>query len=86
MFYGIKTIKTLISDNGKRFHIGDCITFSIYNTIMKKEDKYISNIIDINNDSIIIDNIEINKQKFNGKAFIKLSDILTNSCDYVYYD
>lgn len=33
MFYNIRTIKTLITDNGKRFYTGDCIAFSIYNTI-----------------------------------------------------
>lgn len=83
MKYKIETKTTLISDNNKRFYIGNDIAFTIFNKKTKHYDKYIGEIRSISNDKIIINKIEINREYIGGYKEIKLNDIESNSCDYV---
>lgn len=82
----IEVIKNLITDNGKKFSKGYDIFFRKKNENSDHINRYIGCIKKINDDSILIDNIEINRCKVNGEILIKLDEIISNSCDYVYYD
>lgn len=87
MDYKIKIKKTLITDNGKRFDIGDYIAFTLFNQNTKTREEYVGKIIDILNDRIIIPIITENKQFISGHyKEILLSDIEPDSCSYVSYD
>lgn len=84
MNYKIKTMKTLVTDNGKEFGVGQDIAFSIFNTETNYHDKIIGEIKKIKNDSIIIKHIEINRNRVKGKKIILLCDIEKGSCNYVF--
>lgn len=86
MTYNIRTVKTLITDNGKSFRVGDDIAFTLYNTTSRYNDHYIGEIVDITDTSIKIKNIEIDRDHIDGEMVIKLNGIRPNSCNYVYSD
>lgn len=72
--------KTLETESGKRFRVGEDIGF------VSKGKHYIADIKDITEDEIIITNIEFEKKNVKGDMIIKLSDIDEDSISYVYYD
>lgn len=85
MEYSIKTTKTLTTDNGLKFSVGQDIAFMIYNEKSNCHNHYIGEITEITEDAIIIKNIEINKEYIDGKMIIDLHLIEPDSCDYVYF-
>ena len=80
MEYSIKTTKTLTTDNGLKFSVGQDIAFMIYNEKSNCHNHYIG---EITENAIIIKNIEINKEYIDGKMIIDLNLIAPNSCGYV---
>ena len=86
MEYKVKTVKTLIADNGKEFGVGMDINFTIYNKVTNYYDRFIGRIKEIRDEVIIIDNVELNRGKVDGKMVIALDNIEKNSCNYVYVD
>ena len=86
MEYKVKTVKTLIADNGKEFGVGMDIGFTIYNKVTNYHDGFIGRIKEIRDEVIIIDNVELNRGKVDGKMVIALDNIEKNSCNYVYVD
>ena len=85
MKYSIKTTKTLTTDNGLKFSVGQDIAFMLYDEKSNYHDHYIGEITEITEDAIIIKNIEINKEYVDGKMIIDLHLIEPDSCDYVYF-
>ena len=83
MKYSIKTTKTLTTDNGLKFSVGQDIAFMLYDEKSNYHDHYIGEITEITEDAIIIKNIEINKEYVDGKMIIDLNLIAPNSCGYV---
>ena len=86
MEYKVKTVKTLIADNGKEFGVGMDIGFTVYNKVANYHDRFIGRITEIRDEVIIIDNVELNRGKVDGKMVIALDNIEKNSCNYVYVD
>ena len=86
MEYKVKTVKTLIADNGKEFRVGTDIGFTVYNKCTNYDDSFIGRIKEIRDEVIIIDNVELNKGNIDGKMVIALDNIEKNSCNYVYVD
>lgn len=86
MEYKVKTVRTLIADNGKEFGVGTDIGFTVYNKVTNYPDRFIGRITEIKDEVIIIDNVEINKGKVDEKMVIALDNIEKNSCNYVYVD
>ena len=86
MEYKVKTVKTLIADNGKEFRVGTDIGFTVYNKVTNYHDRFIGRIKEIRDEVIIIDNVELNRGKVDGKMVIALDNIEKNSCNYIYVD
>ena len=86
MEYKVKTVKTLIADNGKEFGVGMDIGFTVYNKVTNYHDRFIGRIKEIRDEVIIIDNVELNRGKVDGKMVIALDNIEKNSCNYIYVD
>ena len=86
MEYKVKTVKTLIADNGKEFGVGTDIGFTVYNKVTNYHDRFIGRIKEIRDEVIIIDNVELNRGKVDGEMVIALGNIEKNSCNYVYVD
>lgn len=88
MNYTIEIKKKLKTDNNKHFSVGEDIGFGLLNQATQKEDRYIGEIKKINDDSIVINKIECKNKdiKTPKEMTVLLSDILPNSCCYVYYD
>ena len=86
MEYKVKTVKTLIADNGKEFGVGTDIGFTVYNKVTNYYDRFIGRIKEIRDEVIIIDNVELNRGKVDGKMVIALDNIEKNSCNYIYVD
>ena len=86
MEYKVKTVKNLITDNGKEFGVGTDIGFIVYNKVTNYHDRFIGRIKEIRDEVIIIDNIELNRGKVDGKMVIALDNIEKNSCNYIYVD
>ena len=86
MEYKVKTVKTLIADNGKEFGVGMDIGFTVYNKVTNYHDRFICRIAEIRDEVIIIDNVELNRGKVDGKMVIALDNIEKNSCNYIYVD
>ena len=84
MEYKVKTVRTLIADNGKEFRVGTDIGFTVYNKVTNYHDRFIGRIKEIRDEVIIIDNVELNRGKVDGKMVIALDNIEKNSCNYVY--
>lgn len=68
------------------FDIGQEIFFELFNKETNLYDNYIGEIIEITDKMITIKNIEINSNNIYGEQVIKLEDIKSCSCNYVYYD
>lgn len=85
MNYKIQIEKTLIMDK-KRFRVGQDIAFSIVNKENQHHDRYIGEITEITEATISIKHVEINGNEIDCELTIYLSEIESNSCDYVYYD
>lgn len=86
----VETKRELVTEDGKRFNVFDDIAFSIYNNMTNHKDHVICRIIGFSdsdykkdNGFIIVDNVEINREKDNQCmfAFKDMMDI-----NYVYYD
>ena len=86
MEYKVKTVKTLIADNGKEFGVGTDIGFTVYNKVTNYHDRFIGRIEEMRDEVIIIDNVELNRGKVDGKMVIALDNIEKNSCNYIYVD
>ena len=86
MEYKVKTVKTLIADNGKEFRVGTDTGFTVYNKVTNYHDRFIGRIKEIRDEVIIIDNVELNRGKVDGKMVIALDNIEKNSCNYIYVD
>lgn len=88
MNYGIEIKTTLIADNGKRFNVGQDISFTMLDEKTNTHEKYIGNIRRIDDDSMIIDHIEINRRQFPNAICMKIyfTEIDKNSCNYVSVD
>ena len=86
MAYKVKTVKTLIADNGNEFRVGTDIGFTVYNNVTNYHDRFIGRIKEIRDEVIIIDNVELNRGKVDGKMVIALDNIEKNSCNYIYVD
>lgn len=85
MKYEIEVKRTLKTDNNKSFRVGDDIAFKLFNVETNYHNRYIGEIEEITDDSIVIGRIEINRNRIAGKKTILLQDIESNSCSYVYY-
>ena len=88
MQYGIEIKTTLIADNGKRFNVGQDISFTMLDKKSNTREKYIGNIRRIDDDFMIIDHIEINRMQFHNSMCMKIyfTEIDKNSCNYVSVD
>ena len=86
MKYKVKNVRTLIADNGKEFGVGMDIGFTVYNKVTNYHDRFIGRIAEIRDEVIIIDNVELNRGKVDGKMVIALDNIEKNNCNYVYVD
>lgn len=86
MKYEIKTTKKLKTDNKKSFGVGSDIAFTMLNSETNYHDRYIGEIKEITDTTITIKRIEINRNQIGGEMVINLSDIESNSCNYVYVD
>ena len=78
----MKIETTLVSDNNKRFAVGDDISFVMVNNT-GHHDKYIGRIEQIGDGFIVIDKIEINRERISGNMTIDLTEIKKGSCEYV---
>ena len=84
MKYSIKTTKTLTTDNGLKFSVGQDIAFMLYDEKSNYHDHYIGEITEITENNITIKNIEVDGEDINGEMIIDLHLIEPDSCDYVY--
>jgi hypothetical protein len=75
----VETKKTLIADNDKWFNIGDDIAFDY------EDNHYIGSILEICEDTFIINNIECNSKHLKDKIMLIYFNKVMN-CDYVYCD
>lgn len=66
MKYNVVTIKKLITDDGKIFRIGSEMAFVLFNKETNHYDKYIGEITEITDMTIIIKNIEVNRENIKG--------------------
>ena len=83
----MKIEKTIVTDDGKRFSVGDEIAFRRYNYITCYIDRYIGEITKIRDHSIELKEVEINRSRVtcNNETLEVLYDsILPNSYNYVY--
>lgn len=86
----IKTIKILITNDNKKFEIGDDISFQIFNKKKNCLDSVICRIIDFdecsdsNSGYIVADRIEINKKNKKAPKVFYFNDM--KNIGYVYYD
>lgn len=83
MKYRIETRKTLITDNNRKFVIGEDIAFKVYNVRTGRCDEYIGVISKIGKRSIVISHMEINNIRVDGYRKIYLKNIMKDSCNYV---
>lgn len=86
MKYEVEVKRTLKTDNKKSFEVGSDIAFTILNSETNYHDRYIGEIKEITDTTITIKRIEINRNQIGGEMVINLSDIESNSCNYVYVD
>nr|DAU03011.1 MAG TPA: hypothetical protein [Caudoviricetes sp.] len=83
----MKIEKTIVTDDGKRFSVGDEIAFRRYNCTTCYIDRYIGEITKIRDRSMELKDVEVNRSRVtrNNETFEILYDsILTNSYNYVY--
>ena len=86
MKYEDEVKRTLKTDNKISFVVGSDIAFTILNSETNYHDRYIGEIKEITDTTITIKRIEINRNQIGGEMVINLSDIESNSCNYVYVD
>lgn len=75
--------KTLLTENGKKFSIGDEIAFRKINKVTNHIDRYIGIIIDFKDDCMHLEEVEVNRVRI-GTVCIKYSDIIPDTFNYVY--
>lgn len=83
----MKIEKTIVTDDGKRFSVGDEIAFRRYNCTTYYIDRYIGEITKIRDHSIELKEVEVNRSRLtrNNETLEVLYDsILPNSYNYVY--
>ena len=83
----MKIEKTIVTDDGKRFSVGDEIAFRRYNCTTYYIDRYIGEITKIRDHSMELKEVEVNRSRVtcNNVTFEVLYDsILPNSYNYVY--
>lgn len=83
----MKIEKTIITDDEKRFSVGDEIAFRRYNCTTCYIDRYIGEITKIRDHSMELKDVEVNRSRvtYNNETFEVLYDsILPNSYNYVY--
>ena len=87
MNYKIEVKKTLKTDNKKSFGLNDDIAFSLLNQESQPV-YYIGRIIEILDDSIVIEHIECKDKDVEvpERMTVKLESIVENSCCYCYCD
>ena len=78
----IKVVKTLVTDNDKKFIVGSEIAFTVKDT----GNRYIAEIKEIYDNFIIVDNIDCDKEHIAGKMVIYYDNIVDGSCSYVSVD
>lgn len=86
MKYEIKMKKVLIAGNSKSFSEGSEIGFDVKRRFSEGTDHYLGVIKIITDDSLVLDNVEINRTPVSAEVVIKLDDIVDNSCSYVSVD
>lgn len=74
--------KTLLTENGKKFSVGDKIAFRKINKVTNHIDRYIGIIIDFKDDCMHLEDVELNRNQI-GAVRIKYSDIISDTFDYV---
>lgn len=74
--------KTLLTENGKKFSVGDKIAFRKINKVTNHIDRYIGIIIDFKDDCMHLEYVELNRNQI-GVVRIKYSDIIPNTFNYV---
>lgn len=75
--------KTLLTENGKKFSVGDEIAFRKINKITDHIDRYTGIIVDLRDDYMYLDKIKV-EQIGAGALCIKYSDIIPDSFNYAY--
>lgn len=83
----MKIEKTIVTDDGKRFSVGDEIAFRRYNCATCYIDRYIGEITKIRDHSMELKEVEVNRSRVtcNNETLEVLYDlILPNSYNYVY--
>lgn len=80
----MKIEHTIVTDDGKRFSVGDEIAFKIFNTTSCYMDRYIGKITSITDEYICIKDTEINRTRIDQDLSIPFRMIIPNSFNYVY--
>lgn len=74
--------KTLLTENGKKFSVGDKIAFRIVNKITGYIDRYIGVINTLKDDCMYLDEVKINRIRKIGTICVEYSDIIPDSFIY----
>ena len=74
--------KTLLTENGKKFSVGDKIAFRKINKVTNHIERYIGIIIDFKDDCMHLEDVELNRNQI-GAVHIKYSDIIPDTFNYV---
>lgn len=76
--------KTIVTNNGKKFSVGDYIAFKVFNTTICYMDYYIGRIIKITDDNLVLKDVEINRESISIEIEVPFNVIIPNSYNYVY--
>ena len=76
--------KTIVTNNGKKFSVGDDIAFKVFNTTTCYIDYYIGRIIKITDDNLTLKDVEINRESISIEIEVPFNVIIPNSYNYVY--
>lgn len=80
----MKIEKTIVTDDGKRFSVGDEIAFKVFNTSTCYMDRYIGRITNITDDNLALQDAEVNRTDICTEIEVPFKAIIPNSYNYVY--
>ena len=76
--------KTIVTEDGKKFSVDDDIAFKVFNTTTCYMDYYIGRIIIITDDSLVLQDVEINRESISTEFEVPFNVIIPNSYNYVH--
>ena len=76
--------KAIVTDDGKKFSVGDDIAFKVFNTTTCYMDYYIGRIIKITDDNLALQKVEVNRESIGTEIEVPFNAIIPNSYNYVY--